>query len=394
MRTRLTAVALSLPLVACGSRTDPGLLLSSDGSPPADSNAADGAGDIESPDASVDAGPQDTGMDVETMDGSADAIAETQAPPPSCPDGDAATTGCGPTSESCCTSLSVTPDVFYRTYVNDGGGAGDSGADPATISPFRLDKYQVTVGRFRQFVNAVLLPDGGAAWVPAPGSGKHTHLNGGLGLVDVGASMDGGTAYEQGWDPSDDIYVAPDPSFLGADVASTWTDSPGNDENLPMNLANWPQAYAFCIWDGGFLPSEAEWEYVAAGGSEQREYPWGSMDPGASNQYAIYDCQYPDPGAMMCPDDVTNIAPVGTATLGAGRWGQLDLSGQLYDWILDYDANYVDPCVDCANLTGGAYRVIRGGVFNAGAGMPPDRAGFTPATNGNIYIGFRCGRTP
>jgi formylglycine-generating enzyme required for sulfatase activity len=47
------------------------------------------------------------------------------------------------------------------------------------------------------------------------------------------------------------------------------------------------EAYAFCIWDGGFLPSEAEWECAAAGGPDQREYPWGSTDPGTAN---LYDC--------------------------------------------------------------------------------------------------------
>ena len=39
---------------------------------------------------------------------------------------------------------------------------------------------------------------------------------------------------------------------------------------------NWFESYAFCIWDGGFLASEAEWNYAAAGGSEQRYYPWSS----------------------------------------------------------------------------------------------------------------------
>jgi formylglycine-generating enzyme required for sulfatase activity len=131
-----------------------------------------------------------------------------------------------------------------------------------------------------------------------------------------------------------------------------------NNENLPINCVNWYEAYAFCIWDGGFLPSEAEWEYAAAGGSEQREYPWGSAAPGTANQYAIYDCDYGS-DAGGCPNpgvgSIANIAPVGTATLGAGLWGQLDLIGDLMVWTLDGRAPYVDPCSDCSDLGGHFY---------------------------------------
>jgi len=35
----------------------------------------------------------------------------------------------------------------------------------------------------------------------------------------------------------------------------------GSLRDLPVNDVTWYQAYAFCIWDGGFLPSEAEWNY-------------------------------------------------------------------------------------------------------------------------------------
>jgi formylglycine-generating enzyme required for sulfatase activity len=314
--------------------------------------------------------------------------------------------------------------TYFRTYdplddagnpelSPDGGPTGE--ADPATVSSFRLDKYEVTIGRFRQFVNAVLPPDGGVGWRPAPGSGKHAHLNGGQGLTNSGG---GPGAYETGWAASDNGII--EAASAEPDCYYKWqriyglSTNPTRKEKLPIHCMGWEEAYAFCIWDGGFLPSEAEWEYAAAGGSEQRKYPWGSTSPGRTIQYAIYHvggepfgcggaCTYPNAG---CCTGVANIAPVGTATLGAGRWGQLDLAGNINEWSLDWYTTYVNttPCTDCAYLTmvymtvpwwepSRAERVARGGGFDGEATslLPPERH---PMNGDGYYSGFRCARTP
>jgi sulfatase modifying factor 1 len=264
------------------------------------------------------------------------------------------------------------------------------------VSSFLLDKYEVTVGRFRQFVNAVVPADGGAGWRPPAGSGKHTHLNGGQGV----AKSDSAGTYEPGWVASDDGEVAPTNDNLACKARYvTWTASTGGQENLPINCVNWWEAYAFCIWDGAFLPSEAEWEYAAAGGGEQREYPWGATAPGTANGYAIYgdgtgNCYYPGPGLESCTG-TTNIAPVGTATQGAGLWGHLDQVGNVWEWGLDWYAPYVDPCVDCANLEPTSSRVVRGGYFYVPATilLPSNRNGNAVSYRSNC-LGLRCARTP
>ena len=181
--------------------------------------------------------------------------------PPSCRLGRPGSLNCGASgSESCCTSLEMGSGLYSRTYANDGGGPTGE-ADPASVTGLRLDKYDVTVGRFRQFVNVVLPPDGGTGWLPVAGAGKHTHLNQGLGLTNSG----GAGTYEPGWVASDNSNIAPTNGNLACQVNfSTWTASAGSQENLPINCVNWWESYAFCIWDGGFLPSEAEWEYAAA----------------------------------------------------------------------------------------------------------------------------------
>ena len=315
----------------------------------------------------------------------------TTAVPPSCAETGTGRSDCGGDHDSCCTSVKVPGGTFYRTYANDGSGAKDT-ADPATISDFRLDKYLVTVGRYRKFVGAW---DGGSGYAPPVGSGKHAHLNGGKGLADSGTAG----AYETGWTESDGDNLAPNNDNLDCQSgASTWTSDPGSHENHPMNCVNWWEAYAFCIWDGGFLPSEAEFVYAAAGGIEQREYPWGTDDPAADNLHAVYNCNYPQGPASTCEKTVDHIAPVGTATKGAGRWGQLDLVGNLQEWYLDWFAPaYGNPCTDCADLTKASGRAPRDGYFAS-----TDKTllltsyrnnGFYP-TNRFYSFGFRCARTP
>lgn len=320
---------------------------------------------------------------------------------------------CGANDESCCTSLMVTGGPFFRTYTNSGDDVTGK-ADAATVSSYRLDKYEVTLGRFRKYVE--YLENGGSP--PAAGSGKHAHLNAGQGLTDSGNA---GT-FETGWDASWNSKI---PSGTGAteiwkagltsqgaiagsgcQIYGTWTDTVGENEELPITCTNWYESYAFCIWDGGFLPSEAEWKYAAAGGDEYRRFPWGSMNPGSENQYAIYDCCYPSgecnatSGRDTCTG-VVNASPVGFAALGAGRYGQLDLSGGVFEWTLDRFTNrYVSPCEDCAYLTGsGTNRVLPGGGFHTP--LTPillssnrQSVSWDADFRGDYAVGFRCARSP
>jgi formylglycine-generating enzyme required for sulfatase activity len=154
------------------------------------------------------------------------------------------------------------------------------------------------------------------------------------------------------------------------------------------------------------LPSEAEWEYAAAGGSEQRCYPWGSAAPGAGCpgagcEYAIYDCEYPSGVGAPCPGtQLQYIAPVGFPDAGGARFGQLDMAGEVWEWVLDwFQSSYVDPCNDCANLSSASQRELRGGGYYAYSGslLASNRvnhgAPMSP-TNRSAGSGFRCARAP
>jgi formylglycine-generating enzyme required for sulfatase activity len=301
--------------------------------------------------------------------------------PPSCSGAPAI---CGPNGDTdCCTSPLVSGGTYYRGF--DAAGDVDSGntSSPATVSDFRLDDYEVTVARFRAFVNAGM---GTQSTPPAPDAGAHAQIAG------------------SGWYASWNASLAADTTALVASLKcdpmfQTWTDTPAGNEQRPINCVSWYEAAAFCAWDGGYLPTQAEWNYAAAGGDQQRAYPWsvpaGSLviDPAHASYYDGTDCV--GDGQPDCA--VTDLVPVGTLPAGDGRWGQSDLGGNVLEWTLDWFAAYPSPCADCANLTlsPSGHRAIRGGSYGSNADdlRTGARLGLPPSDRNSI-TGLRCARIP
>jgi len=310
-----------------------------------------------------------------------DAPVSDAGPPPQFLSCAALPATCGASStDSCCTSLVVPGGSYYRSYDVAGDGQSGTTSSPATISDFRLDKYEVTVGRFRAFVDAGM---GTQASPPPPGTGAHAKIAG------------------SGWDMSWNTSLATDKAALVAAVKcdsgfQTWTDTPAANEHRPMNCITWYDAMAFCAWDGGYLPTEAEWNYAATGGDQQRAYPWSNpassttLDGSHASYYDGPNCV----GDGMAGCALTDLVAVGSKPLGDGRWGQSDLAGNVFEWTLDYASAYANPCTDCAGLTATSSRAVRGGDF--GDDATSLRAGFrlfnTPASRYSA-IGVRCART-
>ncbi len=153
-----------------------------------------------------------------------------------------------------------------------------------------------------------------------------------------------------------------------------------------MSCVNWYEAFAFCAWDGGWLPTEAEWEKAAAGGDENRLYPWGAAAPTTS--LAVYN------GSTFA-----SILAVGSKPLGKGRWGQYDLAGGMFEWVFDfYDAAWYSGagavCSNCTNVTNSFSRVLRGGSWSVYAAVLRAAYRNSPApADRNISYGFRCARS-
>ena len=162
-----------------------------------------------------------------------------------------------------------------------------------------------------------------------------------------------------------------------------------SSETLPLNCVTWEEANAFCLWDGGFLPTEAEWQYAASGGHQQRAYAW-SNPPGS----LTVDCSYTNykPTSATCPGGMV-INQVGSESpKGDGRWNQADLGGNLLSWILDYENGpYGATCDDCAELDPSTSRILRGGRFDAAASRTNERISSGPE-NRSYEVGIRCAR--
>ena len=173
-----------------------------------------------------------------------------------------------------------------------GSSSGHPGYDNApqhrvTIDSFYLDKYEVTVGQFRQFVDE--------------------------------------TNYDWNRWMLNEIF------------------SPSS--NHPVVYVDWNAANAYANWAGKRLPTEAEWEYAARGGLQGQLYPWGNeIDHDNANYHRSWgkDITFDYPNYISTGHKDRwrySSAPVGS--FEPNGYGLHDMAGNVAEWCSDwYQSDY------------------------------------------------------
>jgi formylglycine-generating enzyme required for sulfatase activity len=137
-------------------------------------------------------------------------------------------------------------------------------------------------------------------------------------------------------------------------------EPPRGHGSHPVVLVRLHDAVAYCAWLAESwqrpvrLPTEAEWEKAARGGTEGTKYPWGdACDPS--------HCHYLTEAA-----DKNRRGTRPTGTYPPNGYGLFDMIGNVWEWVSDwYEAGYyaTDTVNNPRGPESGSLRIVRGGSW-------------------------------
>ncbi|WP_026771824.1 MULTISPECIES: formylglycine-generating enzyme family protein [Sediminibacillus] len=240
------------------------------------------------------------------------------------------------------------PGGEYLMGTDDEEGFKTDGEGPVRkveVSPFYMDSYTVTNEEFDAFVKE---------------TGYQTE------------------AEKFGWSfvfykflpekPSMTIQQLPSTPWWFAVEGAYWYQPEGPDSSIedrmdhPVIHVSWNDAEAFCQWAGKRLPTEAEWEFAARGGLEQKKFPWGDeLMPNGEHHCNIWQGDFPK-------ENTADDGYVGTApakSFPANGFGLYNVSGNVWEWCADWFDRSKDM-KQLLNPTGpskGTAKVMRGGSY-------------------------------
>lgn len=213
------------------------------------------------------------------------------------------------------------------------GGRDEYPRHEVHVDAFYIDKYEITNGRYLEFVRAT-------------GHRTPHHPK----------------------DPSRDLWKG---GMMPESVA-----------DRPVVNVDWFDAGAYCKWAGKRLPTEAEWE-KAARGADDRRFPWGNVEP--TDKHLNYNQRWIGEKTLM---------PVGSYDAGKSPYGAYDMAGNVFEWVDDwYDPRYYEksPAKNPTGPQSGTAKVVRSSgwqvetptvrIFTRVPSDPLDR---------NESTGFRC----
>lgn len=208
----------------------------------------------------------------------------------------------------------------------------DEAARSAQITPYELDRTEVSAAEFRRFVEET------GHRTEAETSGRIVALtsSGEARLIDGG-------------------YTWATPGGAGSVI----DDAP----DRPVTNIALSDARAYCTWAGGRLPSEAEWEAAARTGAVAA-FPWGAWAADAPIWRGS-----PTP-ARRLPTPVEEAG-------GESAGGHVGLSGNVREWVLGQDG---------AVLKGGSWNTANPADLRISARL------IVPDNAPGVDFGFRCAR--
>jgi formylglycine-generating enzyme required for sulfatase activity len=206
------------------------------------------------------------------------------------------------------------------------------------VDAFWMDEHAVTVAEFRRFVKAT-------------------------GYV---------TVAERPLDPADYPDALPELLVPGAlvfqrtsgpvdldDVRNWWSyvpgaswDHPGGPgtsivglDRHPVTQVAWEDVEAYAAWAGKELPTEAEWEFAARGGLDQRTYAWGDeFAPRGRMMANTWQGEFPWQNLLL--DRYEGTAPV--KTFPPNGYGLYEMCGNTWEWTADFFTSRHPEAVDHA----------------------------------------------